>query len=289
MNSYQPNITTSYESYAFGMLKKSFSSPSYRYGYQGSEKDDEITGVEGAHITTFFREGDTRLAKWWSIDPKAARQPWHSPYSFMGGNPILNNDVLGDIIKIQGKFGFRLRTRLNLTLLRVVGPKEVRQLVNNLSSPETTPEVITINDKAEEKGPGTRFINNESSDQEIQLAKNSELKRIVVSGEEGDVRANNITALTNELQEAQSNLDGEMAEDVSTLDGKGTMSNLDVKSNETENLVRKRFNFKPRQALSHQGSLKDSKKEARNVSKQSQRTFKIKQRMKNKANRKSSE
>ena len=55
----------------------------YRYGYNaGSEKDDEITGVEGAHITTFFREYDTRLVRTWSVDP--VEQPWQSPPSLVG-------------------------------------------------------------------------------------------------------------------------------------------------------------------------------------------------------------
>ena len=58
----------------------------YRYGWnKGSEKDDEITGVTGSHITTYFREYDTRLNRTWSIDP--VFQPWQSPYSSMDNNP----------------------------------------------------------------------------------------------------------------------------------------------------------------------------------------------------------
>lgn len=66
----------------------------YRYGYQGSEKDFEITNVTGAHITTFFREFDTRLNRTWSNDP--VFQPWQSPYTSMDNNPIWFNDPLGD-------------------------------------------------------------------------------------------------------------------------------------------------------------------------------------------------
>lgn len=79
---------------------RNFSIAAYRYGYQGSEKDDEITGVTGAHITTFFRENDTRLLRWWSVDPKATVIPWESPYVSMGGNPIWFNDPLGDIFDV---------------------------------------------------------------------------------------------------------------------------------------------------------------------------------------------
>src|SRR5690606_28455208 len=74
----------------------------YRFGYQGSEKTDEISG-SGNHYTTLFRELDVRLGKWWTIDPKASLRPWESPYSSMGNNPIWYNDPLGDIFKIGSK------------------------------------------------------------------------------------------------------------------------------------------------------------------------------------------
>ncbi len=77
------------------MPGRSFSSNSYRFGYNaGSEKDDEITGVTGSHFTTYFREFDTRILKPWSPDP--VFQPWQSPYSYMDGNPIRLNDPKGD-------------------------------------------------------------------------------------------------------------------------------------------------------------------------------------------------
>src|SRR5690554_5043938 len=50
-----------------------FVSNSYRYGYQGSEKTDELKG-SGNHYTTFFRQLDPRLGRWLTIDPKA--NPW---------------------------------------------------------------------------------------------------------------------------------------------------------------------------------------------------------------------
>lgn len=86
--------------YAGGMLMpgRNFNASSYRFGYNaGSEKDDEITGVTGSHFTTFYREGDTRILRWWSPDPKGALQPWQSTYSFMDGNPIRYNDPKGDL------------------------------------------------------------------------------------------------------------------------------------------------------------------------------------------------
>jgi len=72
----------------------------YRYGYQGSEKDDEIKG-EGNSYTTHFRQLDPRVGRWLSIDPKATA--WESPYVSMGNNPIIYNDRLGDTIRVTSK------------------------------------------------------------------------------------------------------------------------------------------------------------------------------------------
>jgi len=69
----------------------------YRYGYQGSEKDDEIKG-EGNSYTTFYRQLDPRIGRWLSLDPKMAKYPHESPYVSMGNNPIMMNDPLGDTI-----------------------------------------------------------------------------------------------------------------------------------------------------------------------------------------------
>ena len=74
-----------------------YNAENYRHSYQGSEKDDEITGTTGTHITTHYRENDTRLLRWWSHDPKANAS--ESQYMSMGGNPIWHNDVLGDTIR----------------------------------------------------------------------------------------------------------------------------------------------------------------------------------------------
>jgi len=73
----------------------------YRYGYnQGSERDDEIKGA-GNSYTTFYRQLDTRLARWLTVDP--VFQPWQSPYTSMDNNPIVNTDMLGNSIDVGKK------------------------------------------------------------------------------------------------------------------------------------------------------------------------------------------
>jgi|GEM_PF-4832066 len=83
------------------MPGRSFNSNSYRFGYNaGSEKDDEIFGTTGSAYHTYFRELDTRINRWWGIDPKANLTPWESPYASMGNNPIWYNDPRGDYIGV---------------------------------------------------------------------------------------------------------------------------------------------------------------------------------------------
>jgi RHS repeat-associated protein len=70
----------------------------YRFGYQGSEKDNEFKG-EGISYTTEFRQLDPRLGRWLSVDPKDGNPNLinQSTYHFAYNNPILYTDEKGDI------------------------------------------------------------------------------------------------------------------------------------------------------------------------------------------------
>jgi len=56
-------------------------------GFNGMRKDDEISGV-GNSYSTEFRQYDTRLGRWLSLDPLKHEFPFLSPYSGMNNNPI---------------------------------------------------------------------------------------------------------------------------------------------------------------------------------------------------------
>ena len=66
----------------------------YPFGYQSSIKDNELCG-DGNAYSTYFRELDVRLGRWFAIDPKTIETPWESPYVSMGNNPICYNDPDG--------------------------------------------------------------------------------------------------------------------------------------------------------------------------------------------------
>ena len=66
----------------------------YRYGFNGMEKDDEVKG-SGNHYDYGMRMYDPRIGRPLSIDPLAAQYPELSPYQFFSNNPIWFIDLDG--------------------------------------------------------------------------------------------------------------------------------------------------------------------------------------------------
>lgn len=67
---------------------------SYRFGFNGQEKDNEVYG-EGNSYTAEFWQYDPRLGRRWNVDPLTHRYVWISPYATYTNNPIIQIDVLG--------------------------------------------------------------------------------------------------------------------------------------------------------------------------------------------------
>lgn len=66
----------------------------YKFGYQGSLVEEDVLEEGRGLYSTYFRNLDTRVVRWWSVDPKTTA--FLSPYASMTGNPILYNDQYGD-------------------------------------------------------------------------------------------------------------------------------------------------------------------------------------------------
>jgi RHS repeat-associated protein len=93
---WQALIENATDYYPYGMIKPNRDSIGrvYRFGMNGLERDDEVKG-RGNSYTTEFRQYDTRLGRWLSVDPLLGRNNSKSPYSGMGNNPIALVDLLG--------------------------------------------------------------------------------------------------------------------------------------------------------------------------------------------------
>ncbi len=75
----------------------------FRYGYQGSEKDDEVKG-EGNSYDYGARMLDPRIGRWLTIDRFKDKYPSMSPYSFVGNNPVVFKDINGDTLIVAGSY-----------------------------------------------------------------------------------------------------------------------------------------------------------------------------------------
>jgi RHS repeat-associated protein len=82
------------------MPSRSFSANSYRYGFNGKEKDDEVKG-EGNSLDMGDRWLDSRLGRTSKLDVKSSMYPNLSPYSFAANNPIFFIDPDGKIIIVH--------------------------------------------------------------------------------------------------------------------------------------------------------------------------------------------
>jgi hypothetical protein len=87
---FDPDISTITDYYAFGSLmpERHWSDPElrYKYGFNGKEGDDEISG-RFAMVDLSEREYAARLCKMLSMDPLFREFPYWSPYSYSGVSP----------------------------------------------------------------------------------------------------------------------------------------------------------------------------------------------------------
>jgi len=93
---YKGDILSSQEYYPFGSLMpgRESSTDGYRYGFNGKEMDNEVSGI-GNQYDYGFRIYNPRLGKFLSVDPLSSSYPWYTPYQFAGNTPIHAIDLDG--------------------------------------------------------------------------------------------------------------------------------------------------------------------------------------------------
>ena len=80
-------------------------SGTYRIGFNGMEKDNEVSG-NGNSYTSEFRQYDPRLGRWKSTDPLAKKYSSLTTYGYVYNSPIVILDMLGlgdplEVMKIR--------------------------------------------------------------------------------------------------------------------------------------------------------------------------------------------
>lgn len=102
---YIPYIVETHDYYAYGSLMegRGFSSEGYRFGFQGQENENDISGNKGGHSNYKFRISDNRLGRFFAVDPLSPDYPWYAPYQFAGNSTIAFSELEGLEPKRAGK------------------------------------------------------------------------------------------------------------------------------------------------------------------------------------------
>ena len=99
--------TADYSPFGVQLDGRTVSAETYRYGFNGMEKDDELKG-SGNSYDFGARMHDPRLGRWMIRDSKCQKKPYYSPYQAMKNNPLMYNDPDGKdeylriIINVEG-------------------------------------------------------------------------------------------------------------------------------------------------------------------------------------------
>jgi RHS repeat-associated protein len=112
---FQSKYNTTYTTNFVGLILSENSSSSYRYGFNGKEKDDEVKG-EGNSYDFGARMYDCRIGRWLSRDKMESNYPFLSPYTFVANNPLFfidpdGNDI-GESDKYKGDINAQSATKL---------------------------------------------------------------------------------------------------------------------------------------------------------------------------------
>lgn len=95
---YTATVLNASSFYPFGWeigARSYHSSLEYKHGFNSMEKNPEINS---GSYTTEFRQLDSRIGRWWSVDPAAAMYYSWSPYCLSMDNPIASSDPSGATI-----------------------------------------------------------------------------------------------------------------------------------------------------------------------------------------------
>jgi Metallopeptidase toxin 3 len=151
--------------YPFGMHMpgRSISSGSYRYGFGGHEKLDEVQGLEN-FVDMGDRWLDVRLGRTSKPDRRVNDFPGESPYNYAGSNPIYYIDVNGEFkFSADNEAVYRKKYPMIMKYLETQVKQDVMNSTIILSAFTKVTEGNLTKEKVETmvtwgKGPEIRFV-----------------------------------------------------------------------------------------------------------------------------------
>lgn len=117
---FDPIVRAATEYYPFGLAipNRSSNFNSYRFGFNGKEKDDDGEWGELTHYDYGFRIYNPSIARFLSVDPLAPDYPWYTPYQFAGNMPIMAVDLDGleQFIVVQWKENKQIKSEITVVV-----------------------------------------------------------------------------------------------------------------------------------------------------------------------------
>jgi hypothetical protein len=126
------------------MSARSFNAPSYKYGFNGMEKDDEVFG--GA-MTAEYWEYDIRLGRRWNRDKVV--KSWESGYTAFSNNPIIFVDPNGND-DYYNRFGKYLGSDGSGTAIRLANRITTQETFNKMASTADGIELLKSSGQSQE-------------------------------------------------------------------------------------------------------------------------------------------
>jgi RHS repeat-associated protein len=153
---YTADVITANDYYPGGMVMpgRNYNAPSkrdYRYGFNGKENDNEVSG-EGSKVDFGARVYDARIGRWFAMDVKT--KPWITQYHYCSNNPVNKLDPDG-----KDDFIFHFVTTTRVVSYGIGVNKRTLTLTNTTASLE----IIATNGPDRFYHHKNHTINNESA------------------------------------------------------------------------------------------------------------------------------
>ena len=124
----KPIVKTYTDYYPFGYpISSRTDNVDYRYGFNGQEGDDEIYGNKLNYVFE-YRMCDTRIGRFWSVDPLRFDYPWNSTYAFAENRVVNGIDLEGKEWKSQYKWSDKVTDKSHIKNLEEKGIKNAKNL-----------------------------------------------------------------------------------------------------------------------------------------------------------------
>jgi len=217
---YVADVVSQSDYYPFGMMLpgRSESADDYRYGFNGMEKDDEVSGSSNSYDFG-ARLYNPRVGRWLSRDPREDNFPENSPYQSMDNSPIMKNDPNGEsAIVTVDKSSKTIKVTSHMVFYGADGSTAI-----------ATESASDIED-AWNAGAQNYFVEIDGEQYSVEFEITSEFKQNITSSE----ITNNTDIKNNYIKVVKSGISVSYMDGVGANTGEFLVSNINGKGSTTE-------------------------------------------------------